>query len=58
MLKIKKIKDKEEICVLAQAQNCTCGSNGKPQKYSPVNSECLNDCSKPGKPPYYQSSCV
>lgn len=58
MLKVKKIKDKEEICVLVQTQSCTCGYNGKPQKYSPVNNECLSDCSNPVKPPYYQSSCV
>lgn len=58
MLKIKKIVDKKEICVVSQTQNCICGSNGQPLYYGPTDNECLYDCSQSGKPSYYQSSCV
>lgn len=58
MIRIKKITNKEKIVVESQSKHCTCGSNGQPQNYGPVNKDCLFDCSNNTKPLYYQSSCV
>ncbi|WP_161627560.1 hypothetical protein [Metaclostridioides mangenotii] len=57
MIKIKKITDKEEIKVISQSSGCLCGSNGKPKNYTYSDKDCMTDCSKIGKPAYYQSSC-
>lgn len=62
MLKIEKIKDKEEIMVGAQKSCPECGTyancrvTGKPTRYQ--GHCCTCDCTKDGKPYWYQSqSC-